>query len=271
MKFKESYLTRNPNYKRNRRMRPTGVMLSTIHKAQPSAKVLLNNYNNDKMEAVCPHVIIDHSGMVYHTLPLHLCSPSVDEGMIDVLLCEPGDVIRYDKKGHRTVVDAAKACEVEQRIYNAAVEICAQICMQNALNPKTAIYGADGEMDPEDLWDAIGFKKSMVEFLTDVERYIRVAMEEAPSAEPVAYVEPVVEEPKAEPTVTTVTTWRIRIDVDRLRIRSTPEVRPDNITGKYTGKGDFTIVEIQNGSGSNKGWGRLADGGWVSLDHVVML
>ena len=38
-------------------------------------------------------------------------------------------------------------------------------------------------------------------------------------------------------------------------------------TGQYTGIGVFTIVEVREGKGSDKGWGRLKSGaGWISLD-----
>ena len=41
-------------------------------------------------------------------------------------------------------------------------------------------------------------------------------------------------------------------------------------TGKFTGKGVFTIVEVQSGQGSSDGWGRLKSGaGWISLDYAV--
>ena len=40
-------------------------------------------------------------------------------------------------------------------------------------------------------------------------------------------------------------------------------------TGKYTGAGIFTIVEVKKGMGAIKGWGRLKSGsGWVSLDYA---
>ncbi len=40
-------------------------------------------------------------------------------------------------------------------------------------------------------------------------------------------------------------------------------------TGKFTGKGVFTITEERAGTGSNKGWGKLKSGaGWISLDYV---
>ena len=38
-------------------------------------------------------------------------------------------------------------------------------------------------------------------------------------------------------------------------------------TGQYTGIGVFTIVEVREGKGSDKGWGRLKSGaGWIALD-----
>lgn len=38
-------------------------------------------------------------------------------------------------------------------------------------------------------------------------------------------------------------------------------------TGKFTGVGVFTIVEVKNGKGAVKGWGKLKSGaGWISLD-----
>ena len=39
-------------------------------------------------------------------------------------------------------------------------------------------------------------------------------------------------------------------------------------TGQYTGIGVFTIVEVREGKGSDKGWGKLKSGaGWISLDY----
>lgn len=40
-------------------------------------------------------------------------------------------------------------------------------------------------------------------------------------------------------------------------------------TGKYMGKGTFTIVETRSGQGSKAGWGKLKSGaGWISLDYA---
>lgn len=65
--------------------------------------------------------------------------------------------------------------------------------------------------------------------------------------------------------------YKVRVDASDLRIRSGAGTNYP-ITGKYTGKGTFTIVEEKAGTGSTKGWGKLKSGaGWISLDYCVKL
>lgn len=53
------------------------------------------------------------------------------------------------------------------------------------------------------------------------------------------------------------TTFRVRVKIPNLNIRKSPNGK---ITGKYTGKGIFTIVEVQGN------WGKLKSGaGWIYL------
>lgn len=60
----------------------------------------------------------------------------------------------------------------------------------------------------------------------------------------------------------------VKVDIDKLNIRKGPGKNYD-VTGKYTGKGVFTIIETRKGVGSDSGWGRLKSGaGWISLDFV---
>lgn len=67
------------------------------------------------------------------------------------------------------------------------------------------------------------------------------------------------------------TEYKVKVDIDGLRIRKGPGT--DCVeTGKYTGKGVFTIVDESDGVGASK-WGLLKshkDGrdGWISLDHT---
>lgn len=63
----------------------------------------------------------------------------------------------------------------------------------------------------------------------------------------------------------------VRVDISRLNIRTGPGTNY-SLTGKYTGKGVFTIIEVRNGIGSNSGWGKLKSGaGWISLDYATKL
>ena len=61
---------------------------------------------------------------------------------------------------------------------------------------------------------------------------------------------------------------RVKIDSPNLNIRKGPGTNYDK-TGSFTGKGTFTIVDIQPGIGSKNGWGKLKSGaGWISLDYT---
>ncbi len=69
-----------------------------------------------------------------------------------------------------------------------------------------------------------------------------------------------IEKPKAS-------SFLFRVSISDLNIRRGPGTNY-NTTGAFTGKGTFTIVEVQEGKGSTNGWGRLKSGvGWISLDH----
>lgn len=78
------------------------------------------------------------------------------------------------------------------------------------------------------------------------------------------------ENSKAE---TTDVPFTVKVSIDDLNIRTGPGTNYSK-NGKHTGKGVFTIVEIQNGAGSKTGWGLLKSyedkrNGWVSLDYVT--
>lgn len=65
--------------------------------------------------------------------------------------------------------------------------------------------------------------------------------------------------------------YMVQIDSTALRIRTGPGTNY-SATGKFTGKGVFTIVEESAGQGSNAGWGKLKSGaGWVALDYCKKL
>lgn len=62
--------------------------------------------------------------------------------------------------------------------------------------------------------------------------------------------------------------FSVRVDIQDLNIRRGPGTNYAK-TGKFTGKGVFTITEIKSGKGSTAGWGKLKSGaGWISLDYA---
>lgn len=73
------------------------------------------------------------------------------------------------------------------------------------------------------------------------------------------------------PKTTSSMPFLVRVSISDLNIRKGPGTDYAK-TGKYTGKGVFTIVEVKSGKGSDEGWGRLKSGaGWISLDYAVKL
>lgn len=69
--------------------------------------------------------------------------------------------------------------------------------------------------------------------------------------------------------------YAVKVNIDKLNIRTGPGTTFPK-TGSYTGKGVFTIVEVQNGVGSRTGWGLLKSysknrNGWISLDYAIKL
>lgn len=62
----------------------------------------------------------------------------------------------------------------------------------------------------------------------------------------------------------------VKVKKRDLEIRKGPGIDYAN-TGKRTGIGTFTIVEVKSGRGSETGWGKLkTEGlGWISLDHTT--
>lgn len=289
----ESFLTDNPCYKAGRKIVPKGIILGTVRCPQPSAKVFIHNWNRQSCDNRCCHAFIDaNDGIVYQTLPWnhrgwhsgkHPTTKMSSNGThIGILMCEPAQ-IKYVKNGRFEVKgNLETAIAAEKRTYESAVELCAELCKEFNFNPKAAIIShseayANGSaakhFDPEHLWKGLGLNYTMEKFRSDVEQKMKQLPKIAIAS---TSFEPTVIKaaPIQEPVIINEETCKeqtVRIGVDRLRIRSGPG-SDNQPTGKYTGKGLFVITEIQNGSGSTSGWGKLKNGeGWISLDYVEIL
>lgn len=59
----------------------------------------------------------------------------------------------------------------------------------------------------------------------------------------------------------------VKVSIDDLNIRKGAGTNTAK-TGSYSSVGVFTFLEVKDGKGSDKGWGRLKSGaGWISLDY----
>lgn len=80
----------------------------------------------------------------------------------------------------------------------------------------------------------------------------------------IAYKENTVSTPTSS---NTSESFKVKVKIDDLNIRTGPSVYCKK--NGVTGKGTFTIIEVQSGKGSTKGWGKLKSGaGWISLDFA---
>lgn len=250
MKILESFMTENPCFKRNEPLEPQGITLQILGRPQPSAKVMVHNWNRETQTDICPHVFIDsRSGEVYQTLPFNVkgkhAGTSLNSRTIGIMICEPIGV----KHSKGEIVLASDLTEVQAMVYatwNAAVELSAILCEQYKINPLNRIYSYH-KRSPEKLWKFLNVPPTMQEFRSNV--LLKMAELKPVSRKPI----------------------RVLVEYPNLRIRTGPGSEYDSI-GKFTGAGEFTLSEIQNGSGSSNGWGKLDSGeGWISLDFVKFL
>ncbi len=230
---------------------------------------------------------------------------------IGVEMCEPAS-IRYTGGSSFTCSNLSAARTSVKKTYEAAVELFAYLCKLYGLNPTAdgviishreghARGIASNHGDPEHLWNGLGMGYTMNTFRKDVkekmqggtvkpdetkEMYrVRKSWEDAVSQKG-AFHElenakkcadankgyAVFNEsgkqvyPKAD-----FSPYLVEVTATDLNIRKGPGTNYGK-TGKFTGKGVFTITEERAGTGSNKGWGKLKSGaGWISLDYVKRL
>lgn len=278
MKLVEAFLTRNPCYRAGKKIKVKGLMLHSVGCPQPRASVFMENWNQESFDNACVHAFIDgNNGTVYQTLPWdhrgwHCASGKKDSGNnthIGVEMCEP-DGIKYVGGATFVCSDVEAARAVVRRTYEAAVELFAYLCEKYGVDPLAdgvvishkegyARGIASNHGGPEHLWRQLGLGYTMDGFRRDVAEMVgRDAAENSAKCEPDESVEP--KEEVMRP-------FRVKVSISDLNIRRGAGTNTTK-TGRYTGVGAFTIVEVREGKGSDKGWGRLKSGaGWISLDY----
>lgn len=272
MKIVKSYLTNNKCYQVNRTIAVRGLMLHGVGCNQPSAQVFAHGWNAPNMtRLICCHAMIDgNTGDVWQFLPWnhrgwHGASGkagSCNNTHIGVEMCEPA-CIKYVGGSRFTFAEADRpqAVAVARRTWDSAVQLFAMLCRQYGLDPLAdgviishkegyARGIASNHGDPKHLWRQLGMGLTMDDFRQAVKAAMGGATEpEAPAEDRLPY--------------------RVRVTSNRLNIRTGPGTDYAK-TGRYTGKGVFTIVEVKTGQGSQAGWGRLKSGaGWISLDYAA--
>ena len=153
---------------------------------------------------------------------------------------------------------------------NTLIKLCADICKRN--NIKELKWLADksliGQVDKQNMtvhrWFAN--KACPGDYLYNLHGYIADEVNKLLGNEintPVILVDK--DENKKQSTFT------CRVDISDLNIRVGAGTNYAK-TGKYTGKGVFTITEVKQGQGSKTGWGKLKSGaGWISLDYATKI
>lgn len=187
MNIIKDYVVNNRCYKAGEIMVPGGLMLHSIGVGQPSASVLVKNFNTPDI-SVCPHGFIDaNDGDMHQTLPWNYkgwhCykgkNGSGNNTHIGIEMCEPPQ-IKYTGNGAEFIcTDEVAARVYVKRTYDSAVESFASLCKEFNLDPlkdgviishsegyKRGIASNHG--DPEHLWNGLNAGYTMDGFRKDV-------------------------------------------------------------------------------------------------------
>ena len=158
---------------------------------------------------------------------------------------------------------------VNDKAYKALINLLVDICKRNDIkkllwkNDKSLIGQVDKQNMTLHRWFAA--TECPGEYLYS--KHAQIAAEVNARLDGTGVIEnPEISEPETPSTNNKKVPFTVNVDISDLAIRKGPGTNYEK-TGKTTGKGIFTIVEVQNGAGSDSGWGRLKSGaGWISLE-----
>jgi hypothetical protein len=164
--------------------------------------------------------------------------------------------------------DTVEPYAMNSKVYDSLVKLCIDICKRNG---KTKLLWL-GDKDK-----TLNYSPKSDEMVLTVHRWF--ANKSCPGnwlyaklgdlAQTVTESLSGTQSTASQTTVSTTGSYKIKVSISDLNIRKGPGTNYAK-TGKYTGKGVFTIVETKSGKGSTAGWGRLKSGaGWISLDYAV--
>lgn len=271
MNFVESIMTQNPCYTEGRKITVKGLMLHSVGCAQPRAMAFINSWNTPSHDSSCVHGFIDgNDGTVYQTLPWNHrgwhAGGAANNTHIGVEMCEPAS-LNYTSGATFTCSNIPEARKSVKRTYEAAVELFAMLCKLFYLDPlgdgvivshnEGHIRGiASNHSDPEHLWNQLETGYTMDGFRKAVKELLDKGVADFPNGGNTEEAYPYAGPAGTYPTVP----FSVKVLIDNLNIRANPNFG-GTIKGQ-TGRGVFTVVEVQNG------WGKLRNGtGWIYLEE----
>lgn len=163
--------------------------------------------------------------------------------------------------------DTTHPYAINDKVYATLIKLCADICKRNGKNKMVWI---------DDKTKALAYTPKPNEMRMTVHRWF--AAKACPGDYIYSRLGQIANEVNAmlgtastPSTSNPVSAYTVKIDITNLNIRKGPGTNYAT-TGRFTGKGVFTIVDEKPGSGSKKGWGKLKSGaGWISLDYATKL
>lgn len=263
MKIIKSYCTKSDCYKAGRTIKVKGLMLHSVGCSQPDGKVFINTWNKPGANA-CPHAVLDAKGNVYQALPWSRRGwhggGSSNDTHIGVEMTEPSTIKYIGGSVWKEKSDGKNTKKHVMATYKTAVELFAKLCREYKLNPlKDGVIVSHSEGhkrgiatnhgDVEHIWKKFGL--TMNQFRKDVKKKMGGSTSKKETKKPTKKT----------------SEFKVKVSISKLNIRKGPGTNFAK-TGKYTGKGSFTITKTKAGQGSKKGWGYLKNGkGWISLDY----
>lgn len=161
--------------------------------------------------------------------------------------------------------DTKHPYRMNDAVYKTLIKLCVDICKRNG-KKKLIWFGDKGK--------SLNYSPKEGEMIITVHRWF--ANKSCPGDWLYSRLGKLAEEVteqlggKAETKIVkkNTTSYKVEVSISNLNIRKGPGTNYER-TGKFTGKGIFTITETKKGKGSDTGWGKLKSGaGWISLDYA---
>lgn len=297
MQCKQQFLTGNDVYVNNlgridSRYRtfqdrgPQGLMLHSVGCPQPKAEAFIQKWNKPGVEKAA-HAFVEPDA-VYQTLPWNYrgwhAGGAANNTHIGVEMTEPA-TIKYTGGSSWVDLDPTATETFIRKTYANAAALFAELCRQFALDPLAdgvIISHKEGHQrgsasnhgDPEHLWSKFGltmdgFRAEVAKRMSSATATYRVLAGEYSKADDAkmqarkllaaGFTAIVLDDAGNE--LPLQRTGMVQVQ-SSLRIRSGPGTGYA-VTGKLKNNDRVTVTEEKNG------WGRLQQGGWVSLDYII--